>query len=146
MFAVLHFLSPVPAHPHHLSTPTVPPCPPGPTSQLRQHVYHKRTFFFLEQLILKHGADVNCINIKSIHEGEAVGEREGRARVGRGQRGGCQGKAGEAWLGQHEMRMGVSGKGRRTLQVAGLKQGAMLTGCTFASVACPCLVYGYAQH
>ena len=37
--------------------------------QLRQHVYHKRTFLFLEQLILKHGADVNCTNIKDIHEG-----------------------------------------------------------------------------
>lgn len=37
--------------------------------QLRQHVFHKRTFLFLEQLILKHGADVNCINIKNIHEG-----------------------------------------------------------------------------
>ncbi|GAX83461.1 hypothetical protein CEUSTIGMA_g10886.t1 [Chlamydomonas eustigma] len=37
--------------------------------QLRQHVYHKRTFLFLEQLILKHGADANCTNIKDIHEG-----------------------------------------------------------------------------
>ena len=37
--------------------------------QVRQHVPHKRTFFFLEQLILKHGADEACVNVKSIHEG-----------------------------------------------------------------------------
>mmetsp|Transcript_25446 Transcript_25446/g.55257 ORF Transcript_25446/g.55257 Transcript_25446/m.55257 type:complete len:560 (+) Transcript_25446:171-1850(+) len=37
--------------------------------QVRQHVYHKRTFFFLEQLILKHGADANTVKIKDIHEG-----------------------------------------------------------------------------
>uniref|UniRef100_A0A1D2A6V5 60S ribosomal export protein NMD3 n=1 Tax=Auxenochlorella protothecoides TaxID=3075 RepID=A0A1D2A6V5_AUXPR len=37
--------------------------------QLRQHVTHKRTFFYLEQLILKHGADENCVNIKNIHNG-----------------------------------------------------------------------------
>eukprot|EP00887_Chlorella_sp_A99_P002026 scaffold18.g2026.t1 len=37
--------------------------------QVRQHVPHKRTFFFLEQLILKHGADENCVNIKEMHEG-----------------------------------------------------------------------------
>lgn len=37
--------------------------------QVRQHVPHKRTFFFLEQLILKHGADEACVNIKEIHEG-----------------------------------------------------------------------------
>lgn len=37
--------------------------------QLRQHVYHKRTFLFLEQLIIKHNADAQCINIKDIHEG-----------------------------------------------------------------------------
>ena len=43
---------------------------PSPPSQLRQHVFHKRTFLFLEQLILKHGADVNCTNIRDIHEGE----------------------------------------------------------------------------
>ena len=36
--------------------------------QVRQHVPHKRTFFFLEQLILKHGADEHCVNIKDIHE------------------------------------------------------------------------------
>eukprot|EP00798_Chlamydomonas_sp_ICE-L_P016520 gene16520-22747_t len=36
---------------------------------VRQHVFHKRTFLFLEQLILKHGADVNCVKIKDIHEG-----------------------------------------------------------------------------
>lgn len=37
--------------------------------QVRQHVYHKRTFFFLEQLILKHNAAESCVNIKDIHEG-----------------------------------------------------------------------------
>lgn len=37
--------------------------------QVRQHVAHKRTFFFLEQLILKHGADESCVNVKEIHEG-----------------------------------------------------------------------------
>lgn len=37
--------------------------------QVRQHVPHKRTFFFLEQLILKHGADEACVNVKEIHEG-----------------------------------------------------------------------------
>ncbi|EFJ40518.1 hypothetical protein VOLCADRAFT_69446, partial [Volvox carteri f. nagariensis] len=37
--------------------------------QLRQHVFHKRTFLFLEQLILKHDAAANCVKIKDIHEG-----------------------------------------------------------------------------
>jgi nonsense-mediated mRNA decay protein 3 len=37
--------------------------------QVRQHVQHKRTFFFLEQLILKHGVDQSCVNVKNIHEG-----------------------------------------------------------------------------
>ncbi|GBG76502.1 hypothetical protein CBR_g22250 [Chara braunii] len=37
--------------------------------QLRQKVDHKRTFFFLEQLILKHGADANTVNVKKMHEG-----------------------------------------------------------------------------
>ncbi|PSC72831.1 60S ribosomal export NMD3-like [Micractinium conductrix] len=37
--------------------------------QVRQHVQHKRTFFFLEQLILKHGADEACVNVKEMHEG-----------------------------------------------------------------------------
>ena len=37
--------------------------------QVRQHVPHKRTFFFLEQLILKHGVDESCVNVKNIHEG-----------------------------------------------------------------------------
>jgi hypothetical protein len=31
-------------------------------------VQHKRTFFFLEQLILKHGADEACVNVKEMHE------------------------------------------------------------------------------
>ena len=37
--------------------------------QVRQHVPHKRTFFFLEQLILKHGADESCVSVKEIHAG-----------------------------------------------------------------------------
>jgi hypothetical protein len=36
--------------------------------QVRQHVPHKRTFFYLEQIILKHSADDHCVNIKNIHE------------------------------------------------------------------------------
>ncbi|GFQ75666.1 60S ribosomal export protein NMD3 [Trichonephila clavata] len=37
--------------------------------QLRQRVAHKKTFFYLEQLILKHSMHSNCINIKAIHAG-----------------------------------------------------------------------------
>ncbi|PIA47052.1 hypothetical protein AQUCO_01400037v1 [Aquilegia coerulea] len=37
--------------------------------QLRQHVSHRRTFFYLEQLILKHDAAVRAIKIKQMHEG-----------------------------------------------------------------------------
>jgi hypothetical protein len=37
--------------------------------QVRQHVEHKRTFMMLEQLILKHGADANCLQIRGKHEG-----------------------------------------------------------------------------
>jgi len=37
--------------------------------QLRQKVEHKRTFFFLEQLILKHSAHTNTTNIKEMPEG-----------------------------------------------------------------------------
>jgi NMD protein affecting ribosome stability and mRNA decay len=36
--------------------------------QVRQHTGHKRTFFYLEQLILKFNADQQCINIKEMHE------------------------------------------------------------------------------
>ena len=36
--------------------------------QVRQHVPHKRTFFYLEQLILKFNADANCLSMKEIHE------------------------------------------------------------------------------
>lgn len=32
--------------------------------QVRQRVDHKRTFFYLEQLILKHSAHLQCINIQ----------------------------------------------------------------------------------
>eukprot|EP00201_Polytomella_parva_P001315 CAMPEP_0175082732 /NCGR_PEP_ID=MMETSP0052_2-20121109/26929_1 /TAXON_ID=51329 ORGANISM="Polytomella parva, Strain SAG 63-3" /NCGR_SAMPLE_ID=MMETSP0052_2 /ASSEMBLY_ACC=CAM_ASM_000194 /LENGTH=515 /DNA_ID=CAMNT_0016353981 /DNA_START=153 /DNA_END=1703 /DNA_ORIENTATION=+ len=38
-------------------------------AQVRQHVFHKRTFLYLEQLILKYGADSNCIKVNDIHEG-----------------------------------------------------------------------------
>jgi nonsense-mediated mRNA decay protein 3 len=37
--------------------------------QVRQKVAHKRTFLFLEQLILKHGAHKDAINIKEVHDG-----------------------------------------------------------------------------
>ena len=37
--------------------------------QVRQHVDHKRTFLFLEQLILKHSAHAQCINVKESHQG-----------------------------------------------------------------------------
>ena len=36
--------------------------------QVRQHTEHKRTFMFLEQVILKYNAAATCINIKDIHE------------------------------------------------------------------------------
>eukprot|EP00200_Dunaliella_tertiolecta_P001812 CAMPEP_0202349826 /NCGR_PEP_ID=MMETSP1126-20121109/7151_1 /ASSEMBLY_ACC=CAM_ASM_000457 /TAXON_ID=3047 /ORGANISM="Dunaliella tertiolecta, Strain CCMP1320" /LENGTH=526 /DNA_ID=CAMNT_0048941691 /DNA_START=210 /DNA_END=1790 /DNA_ORIENTATION=+ len=38
-------------------------------AQVRQHVYHKRTFLFLEQLLLKYGVADNCLKITDIHEG-----------------------------------------------------------------------------
>ena len=44
-------------HPKHLHV-----------DQVRQHVPHKRTFFYLEQLILKHKAHENTTNVKSMHE------------------------------------------------------------------------------
>ncbi|XP_073035619.1 uncharacterized protein [Primulina eburnea] len=37
--------------------------------QLRQHVSHRRTFFYLEQLILKHAAAVRAIRIKQLGQG-----------------------------------------------------------------------------
>ena len=37
--------------------------------QLRQHVPHRRTFFFLEQLILKHDAASQAIRIKQLEHG-----------------------------------------------------------------------------
>ncbi|OWM86485.1 60S ribosomal export protein NMD3 [Punica granatum] len=37
--------------------------------QLRQHVSHRRTFFYLEQLILKHDAAVHAIKIKQMDHG-----------------------------------------------------------------------------
>lgn len=40
----------------------------GQRKQVRQHVEHKRTFFYLEQVILKHGAAHSCINIKDVHQ------------------------------------------------------------------------------
>ncbi|XP_059623260.1 uncharacterized protein LOC132266412 isoform X2 [Cornus florida] len=37
--------------------------------QLRQHVSHRRTFFYLEQLILRHDAAVRAIRIKQMDQG-----------------------------------------------------------------------------
>ena len=37
--------------------------------QLRQRVDHKRTFLFLEQLIIKHNAAEKCLNIVEMHDG-----------------------------------------------------------------------------
>lgn len=37
--------------------------------QVRQKVQHKKTFFYAEQLILKHQAHKNCLNIKASNEG-----------------------------------------------------------------------------
>lgn len=37
--------------------------------QVRQKVEHKRTFLYLEQLILKHTAHRDCVNIKTVREG-----------------------------------------------------------------------------
>ncbi|XP_004503106.1 uncharacterized protein [Cicer arietinum] len=37
--------------------------------QLRQHVSHRRTFFYLEQLILKHGAAARSVRIKQMDHG-----------------------------------------------------------------------------
>jgi nonsense-mediated mRNA decay protein 3 len=37
--------------------------------QVRQRVSHKRTFLYLEQLILKHGAHRGCLNIKTFKDG-----------------------------------------------------------------------------
>jgi len=37
--------------------------------QVRQHVRHKRTFLYLEQLILKHQAHRNCISIETFRDG-----------------------------------------------------------------------------
>ena len=37
--------------------------------QVRQRVEHKRTFLFLEQLILKHNMQESCTNIRSVDGG-----------------------------------------------------------------------------
>jgi len=37
--------------------------------QVRQRVDHKRTFLFLEQLIIKHNAAEKCLGIKEMHDG-----------------------------------------------------------------------------
>lgn len=37
--------------------------------QVRQKVQHKKTFFYLEQLMLKHQAHRDCLNIKACHDG-----------------------------------------------------------------------------
>lgn len=38
-------------------------------TQVRQRVDHKRTFLFLEQLIIKHNAAEKCLSIKEMHDG-----------------------------------------------------------------------------
>lgn len=37
--------------------------------QVRQKAAHKKTFFYLEQLLLKYRAHEKCVNVKPIHEG-----------------------------------------------------------------------------
>jgi nonsense-mediated mRNA decay protein 3 len=37
--------------------------------QVRQRVGHKRTFLYLEQLILKHGAHRGCLSIETFRDG-----------------------------------------------------------------------------
>ena len=37
--------------------------------QIRQKVDHKRTFYYLEQLILKHGADRDTLSVKETRDG-----------------------------------------------------------------------------
>ncbi|XP_013614629.1 PREDICTED: 60S ribosomal export protein NMD3-like [Brassica oleracea var. oleracea] len=37
--------------------------------QLRQHVSHRRSFFYLEQLILRHDAASRAVRIKQVHQG-----------------------------------------------------------------------------
>lgn len=37
--------------------------------QIRQRVEHKRTFLFLEQLIIRHNAAEKCLNIKEVYDG-----------------------------------------------------------------------------
>ena len=37
--------------------------------QVRQKVAHKRTFLYLEQLILKHGAQKDTISVKEVKDG-----------------------------------------------------------------------------
>jgi nonsense-mediated mRNA decay protein 3 len=37
--------------------------------QVRQRVSHKRTFLYLEQLIIKHGAHRGCLSIETFHDG-----------------------------------------------------------------------------
>jgi nonsense-mediated mRNA decay protein 3 len=38
--------------------------------QIRQRVSHKRTFFFIEQLLIKHNAHSDCINLVSFRDGK----------------------------------------------------------------------------
>ena len=51
--------------------------------QLRQHVFHKRTFLFLEQLILKHGAAANCVKVRVMEGGGGGGGATASAACGR---------------------------------------------------------------
>jgi len=43
----------------------------GVGAQVRQHVDHKRSFFLLEQLILKHSAHTNTVSVKNAPDGES---------------------------------------------------------------------------
>ena len=39
------------------------------SSSIRQRVSHKRTFLYLEQLILKHGAHRGCLSVQTFRDG-----------------------------------------------------------------------------
>lgn len=52
--------------------------------QIRQRTQHKKTFYYLEQLLLKHNMHQNTVNIKPIHGGldfYFAGKQEGRKLV-----------------------------------------------------------------
>lgn len=62
--------------PHRALSPTRP----APSPQVRQKVEHKRTFLFLEQLILKHGAEANAVGVKARCAGPGPLSRRRRRR------------------------------------------------------------------